>query len=159
MRSSLALAMATGIVLASALAGCGGTDKASASVPPADSPTATPTPAGPVVLGRGVIKDGVHIDRDGPAAFAVRIVTIPPDGGTGWHTHPGTETSVVTKGEVTLQRAGACDPVVYRAGDGVFIPDGKAHFARNTGTEPAEIVVTYVLDPNVADRAEAQPAC
>lgn len=146
------------ILSGAALAGCSDDDAAETPVVPVVA-TPTPTPTGPVLLGKGVIKDGVKVDRDGPSAFSVRVVTVPPGGSTGWHTHAGTETSVVTKGELTLVRAGACDPVVYRSGDAVFVAAGAAHMARNTGTEPAEVVVTYLLDTDAPDRADATPAC
>jgi len=144
-------------VCAFVLAGCG--DGSSDVQATAATATPTPTAAGPVVLGKGLIADGVKLDTGGPAEFSVLVRTIPPGGTTGWHTHPGSETSIVTKGEVTVLRAGACKPMVYRAGDGVFVPAGTAHVARNDGGVPAEIVVTYLLKPGAPDRAPAPAAC
>jgi quercetin dioxygenase-like cupin family protein len=119
----------------------------------------TPAPAAPVLLGKGLIPGGVKYDSEGPASFSVRIVTLAPGAESGWHVHNGTETSVVTKGELTLFRKGACKGKVLKPGDAVFIPANTPHLARNTGSEPAEISVTYLLKPDAPDRADAKPAC
>src|SRR5690349_9411783 len=84
--------------------------------------TATPAPTGPVLLGKGLIPGGVKYDSKGPASFSVRTVTLAPGADTGWHVHNGTETSVVTKGELTLFRKGSCAGKVIGPGDAVFIP-------------------------------------
>lgn len=111
-----------------------------------------------MLLGKGVVPGTVKIAIEGPA-FSVRTVTIPPGGTTGWHRHEGTETSVVTKGELILVRAGACKQRVLGPGDALFIPDGEAHMARNDGDVPAEVTVTYLLKPDAPDRADAPAAC
>ncbi|MGQ0572626.1 MAG: cupin domain-containing protein, partial [Pseudonocardia sp.] len=116
-------------------------------------------PAAPVVIGKGTLDAPVSVTTTGPAAFSVRTVVVPPGGSTGWHTHAGTEMSIVTSGAVTLVRAGACAPVTHEAGEAVFIPDGIPHLARNDGSVPAEIVVTYLLAGGAPDRADAPAAC
>lgn len=147
-------AAAGALLLTALLAACGDEDSAQAPAPPATS-----TPTGPVLLGKGLIKDGVQIDTDKPAAFSVSTVTFPPGGGTGWHTHDGSEIFIVTKGEVTLVREGGCDPVVFRVGDAGFVPPNTPHVGTNTGAGPAELVVTRLLAPDAPDRADAQSAC
>lgn len=124
----------------------------------APAPTSA-APAGPVLVGSGTIADPVEIDTPGAAVFSVRTVVVPPGGSTGWHLHPGTETSIVTAGEITLIRAEDCEPETYRAGDAVFIGDQVPHLARNDGTQPAEVVVTYLLAPGAPDRTDAPEAC
>jgi quercetin dioxygenase-like cupin family protein len=144
-------------ICASVLAGCG--DGASEVRTAAVTASPTPSAASSVLLGKGLIEDGVQLDTGGPAAFSVFVKTIPPGGSTGWHRHDGSETSIVTKGELTFLRAGACTPVVYRAGQGVFVPAGTAHLARNDGAVPAEVVVTYLLKPGAPDRVDTPAPC
>jgi hypothetical protein len=52
---------------------------------------------------------------------------------------------VVKSGEVVLQRAPACAPVVVKAGEGSFIPGGMPHIAHNDSAAPAEPYVTYTF--------------
>lgn len=131
---------------------------AAATTAGAAAPTSAP-PTGPVLIGSGTIAEPVEIDTPGPAVFSVRTVVVPPGGSTGWHTHPGTETSIVTAGEITLVRGDDCEPETVAAGDAVFIADQVPHLARNDGTVPAEIVVTYLLAPGAPDRLDAPEAC
>lgn len=145
------------LVGATVLAGCSDDDSVDL-VQPVVAAT-TPPPGGPVLLGKGVIKDGVKLDTGGPASFSVRTITVPPGGATGWHRHDGAEMSIVTKGALTVVRENRCDPVTFGTGDAVFIPAGTAHLARNDGSVPAEAVVTYLLKPDAPDRAEAPDAC
>jgi quercetin dioxygenase-like cupin family protein len=91
--------------------------------------------------------------------FSVRTVTLPPGGEIPWHRHPGTEMSIVTAGAVTVEREGACDPVVYRSGEAVYIPDGAPHTARNEGTVPLQLVVSYLLTAGAPERTTTEPAC
>ncbi len=95
----------------------------------------------------------------GPAVFTVRTVVLPPGGTTGWHRHPGTEMSIVRSGSVTLLRKGACRPVRIGPGQAAFVADAEPHLARNEGTEPAELVVTYLLAPEAADSVDVPAAC
>lgn len=126
------------------------------SAPPAPP---EPDPALPALLGRGLVDYPVLIDTPGPAVYSVRTEVLPAGGTTGWHLHPGTETSIVTAGEVTMLAAEGCEPVGYGTGDALFVPDGVPHEARNDGTVTAELVVTYLLAPGAPDRVDAPPAC
>jgi quercetin dioxygenase-like cupin family protein len=131
--------------------------------PPAAT-TATPTPInaappGPLVLGAGTLQDRVTIRTTEPAVFSVRTVTVPPGGEIPWHQHPGTEMSIVTSGAVTVVREGACEPVVYQAGETVYIADEVPHTARNEGTVPLQLVVTYLLTAGAPERSTTEPAC
>jgi quercetin dioxygenase-like cupin family protein len=60
------------------------------------------------------------------------------------HKHPGEEAIYVLFGTVEYEIAGKW--VAVRAGDVLFVPDGVVHAARNTGTEPAAELATYVLE-------------
>jgi quercetin dioxygenase-like cupin family protein len=132
--------------------------------PPAATTTATPTPIdavppGPLVLGSGTLEDRVMIRTTEPAVFSVRTVTVPPGGEIPWHRHPGTEMSIVTSGAATVVREGACEPVVYQAGDALYIADEVPHTARNEGTVPLQLVVSYLLTAGAPERSTTEPAC
>jgi quercetin dioxygenase-like cupin family protein len=118
-----------------------------------------PEPDLPALLGRGLVDYPVRVETPGPAVYSVRTEVVPPGGTSGWHSHPGTEMSIVTEGSVTMLSAGACEPVRYDDGDALFVPDAVPHLARNDGTEPAELVVGYLLAPGAPDRVDAPPAC
>jgi len=130
--------------------------------PPAATTTPTPidaAPPGPLVLGSGTLDDRVTIRTTEPSVLSVRTVTLPPGGEIPWHRHPGTEMSIVTSGAVTVVREGACEPVVYQTGDAVYIPDEVPHAARNEGTVPLQLVVTYLLTAGPPERTTTEPAC
>lgn len=130
-----------------------------AAEPVPAAPAPPEPPAGPVLIGSGIVEDRVAVRTPGPAVFSVRTVVIPPGGTTGWHRHPGTEMSVVNSGEVTLVREDGCEPERFGPGEAVFVPDAQQHVARNDGTTPAEVVVTYLLAPGEPDRAVVAAAC
>jgi quercetin dioxygenase-like cupin family protein len=132
-------------------------------VPAATSP-ARPTaidavPPGPLVLGSGTLDDRVTIRTTEPTVFSVRTVTLPPGGEIPWHRHPGTEMSIVTSGAVTVEREGACEPATYQAGEAVYVADDVPHTARNEGTVPLQLVVTYLLTADEPERTTTEPAC
>jgi quercetin dioxygenase-like cupin family protein len=60
------------------------------------------------------------------------------------HKHPGEEIIYVITGTIDYEIAGKW--VSYKAGDVLFVPTGVVHAARNTGTEPAAELATYVLE-------------
>lgn len=60
------------------------------------------------------------------------------------HSHPGEEAIYVLFGTVEYEIGGKW--VTVKAGDVLFVPDGMVHAARNTGTEPAAELATYVLE-------------
>jgi quercetin dioxygenase-like cupin family protein len=95
----------------------------------------------------------------GPADVSVRTVELAPGESTGWHRHPGFETTIVNAGELTVQTAEQCAPRRVGAGEAVFVPDAEPHVMRNDGTVPAQLVVTQVLAPGAADRSGVAAAC
>ena len=60
------------------------------------------------------------------------------------HKHPGEEAIYVLFGTIEYEIAGKW--VTVKAGDVLFVRDGEVHAARNTGTEPAAELATYVLE-------------
>lgn len=137
----------------------GSPEPAAPAAAPTASPTPAPAPTGPVLLGSGLVQERVTVRTPGPATFSVRTVVLAPGETTGWHLHPGTETSIVNSGSIVLLDAENCAGSTYSAGDALFVPDALVHLARNDGTVPAELVVTYLLAPGAPEQRPAQPAC
>jgi quercetin dioxygenase-like cupin family protein len=71
------------------------------------------------------------------------LVSFAPGSCLPRHKHPGEEIIYVTQGTIEYELAGK--PVVVRAGEVLFIPNGVVHAARNPGTEPAAELATYVV--------------
>lgn len=123
--------------------------------------TATP-PSGKITrteLAQGTTRDPISINSSGETAFYVQQVVIDPGGDSGWHTHPGPEYTIVKSGTVTLQRATHCTPVALGPGQVMFIEDGVSHTARNEGTEPVELYVTYTLPAGQMIRHDQSATC
>ena len=163
-RAVAARSLAAALVAALAgavLAGCaqpGQLGRDAPAPPPAPAP-APPPQEQPQLLGVGLVGYPVSVQTLGPATFSVRTAVIPPGGTTGWHAHPGTETSVVTGGSLTLLIRDGCAPLRFDAGDAIFVADAVPHLARNDGDVPVELVTTYLLAPGRPDRTEVPPAC
>jgi quercetin dioxygenase-like cupin family protein len=71
------------------------------------------------------------------------LVSFAPGSSFPRHKHPGEEIIYVTQGTIEYEVAGK--PVVVKAGEVLFIPNGVVHAARNPGTEPAAELATYVV--------------
>jgi len=71
------------------------------------------------------------------------LVSFAPGSSFPRHKHPGEEIIYVTQGFIEYEVAGK--PVVVKAGEVLFIPNGVVHAARNSGTEPAAELATYVV--------------
>jgi quercetin dioxygenase-like cupin family protein len=128
------------------------------------SATAAATPAEGDVqrtdLATGTTNTPISIVTNGEdTAFYVQRLIVKPGGSSGWHTHPGPEQSVITKGTVFVQTATDCVPTAFTAGQTVFLPAGLAHLVKNQGPEDAEVVVTYTLPADLAVRDDAPAAC
>lgn len=72
-------------------------------------------------------------------------VEIAPGASVGRHTHPGEEISYVEEGEGELLVEGQA-PRKLKAGDGLIVPAGRKHDARNTGAVPMKIVAVYLVE-------------
>jgi quercetin dioxygenase-like cupin family protein len=131
-----------------------------ATTPATPQPSAGPAPPDlPVLLGAGLVDYPVQVRTPGPAMYTIRTMVLPPGGTTGWHSHPGTETTIVTAGVLTVVQRGGCAPVRYNAGDALFVADAVPHLARNDGSTPVELLTSYLLAPGAPDRFDAPPAC
>jgi quercetin dioxygenase-like cupin family protein len=167
-RTVATLVVLAGVVLTAA--GCAqpgqlGHD-APADPPPAAAPvvatqTAPPPAAAAATgdVGRGTLPTRIQLSTLGPAEVSVRTVELAPGETTGWHRHPGTETTIVDTGEVTVQTADDCTATRYRQGQALFVPDAEPHLLRNDGTGPARLVVTQILAPGAPDRSSVASPC
>lgn len=118
-------------------------------------------------LARGTAED--KIKTRGNQAFDVvaHSITIAPGGHTGWHSHPGQAIVIVKSGTFTTYDGSdkRCRPRVYHQGE-VYVDRGygRTHIARNEGTVPLELHVTYLDVPvgvqpvNLAVRNDTTPS-
>lgn len=138
----LAGAMAAGMVVA------GGAGVAEATPPKGDLKREP--------LAQGRLGEPISLTTDGPTDFHIHKVTVAPGADSGWHTHPGTALDIVTAGTVMAYVDGPdCAPRRVDTGQAVFIAAGVTHLARNEGSVPAEIYVTYLVDAGAEPRADA----
>jgi len=72
-------------------------------------------------------------------------IEIAPGATSGRHTHPGDEISYVTEGEGELLVEGKPTQKL-KPGEGLIVPGGVKHEARNTGTAPLKLVGVYVVE-------------
>jgi quercetin dioxygenase-like cupin family protein len=98
------------------------------------------------ILAKGTSPDGIVVGSRGAIEVTVSEVTIAPGGSTGWHYHDGELIAVVRSGSLT-RTMHDCSIVVTSAGGSFAEPAGRhnTHIGRNLGTEPAVLLVTYVL--------------
>nr|WP_235625469.1 cupin domain-containing protein [Mycolicibacterium neworleansense] len=125
---------------------------------------ASATPAeGDVVrtdLGKGTTTAPIWVVTTGqPTTLHVQSLLLKPGAGSGWHSHPGWEQSVINEGAVVVQTAADCTPVEYTAGQAVVIPAGVPHRVTNDGEADADVVVTYTLPADAPVRDDAPALC
>ena len=84
----------------------------------------------------------IHIDH--PQVTILKI-TIPVGEKLPMHKHPILNVGYLTKGELTV-RSGKGDELVLKPGDPIVELVNEWHYGESTGSEDAEIVVTYVGD-------------
>jgi len=73
------------------------------------------------------------------------IVELEPGTTAPRHSHPGEEIIYVLEGtwEYTLEGKA---PLIVKAGEGLFIPAGTIHSARNVGTGRGRELATYIVE-------------
>ncbi|WP_317159264.1 cupin domain-containing protein [[Mycobacterium] appelbergii] len=106
----------------------------------------------------GVTASVLSTNTTGGKDYIVTDITIAPGGSTGWHTHRGAIYGIVKAGELTHYSADCRQDGVYRVGDPITDPTGPehVHIARNLGTTPMVLEVTYV-DPAGARTSDSVP--
>ena len=68
-----------------------------------------------------------------------------PGGESGRHTHPGEEIAYVLEGQISVEMQGK-PAVVKKAGEGIIIPAGTVHNAKNTAGGVSKVLATYVVE-------------
>lgn len=90
----------------------------------------------------------------GEAKVTAAIVTIPPGGETGWHTHPVPLFATLLDGELTVDY-GTKGTRVYKSGDSLLEAMNWPHNGTNKGTVPVRILAVYM---GAAGLPNAEPA-
>jgi quercetin dioxygenase-like cupin family protein len=141
----MATIMASGIVVLGAGSGTAG------ATPPSGELSRTS-------LAVGRLDERISLSTSGPTDFHIHRIVVQPGADSGWHTHPGMALDIVTKGTATAYVDDEkCEPVRVSAGGAYFVPAGLKHLARNEGTEPTEIYVTYLVAAGANPRVDAEP--
>ncbi len=96
----------------------------------------------------------VKLKSKGVSDVVTQKIVIQPGGHAGWHGHPGPHFGSVQAGTLTLYNTEDCVPEAYPAGSGFVDSAYGHHIARNEGTTPVELWVTYVLPQGSALRID-----
>jgi quercetin dioxygenase-like cupin family protein len=84
-----------------------------------------------------------------------QMVELQPGTVVAKHTHPGEEVSVLLEGELLLD-VGGSPPMPLKAGQAFTVPMGAVHGVKSTGTAPAKLLVTYIVEKGKPLRSPAQ---
>jgi quercetin dioxygenase-like cupin family protein len=161
-------ALVTVVFSGALLAGCAqpgqlGAAPAPAAPPPVAAPAAatptSPAPPVPEVLGTGTVDVPLRFRTPPNADYQVRTAILQPGEQVGWETRPGTALTLVRSGEVTVREQDACAPAVLGPGRVAVVGEGVASMVRNTGTGPAELLVTTFLTPGAPPATPVPAAC
>jgi quercetin dioxygenase-like cupin family protein len=106
---------------------------------------ATPLGAGTYMGGQGPV--GITVE-DGERREIVTVVgDMPVGSNVGFHYHPGHAFVIVIKGTVASLDSASCEPEAeYSAGEAFFDFPGHRHDIVNVGQEPAQFIVTFLLE-------------
>jgi mannose-6-phosphate isomerase-like protein (cupin superfamily) len=108
------------------------------------------------------------IDSESEKDVAIRKVTIPPGGHSGWHSHPGLSFVIITEGQVKVTFFTEEDGCIEH----VFGPDepeqaffeapNQVHIGRNEGKVDSVLYVTRLNIPvggEITDSSPGDPDC
>ncbi|MBR1167509.1 cupin domain-containing protein [Bradyrhizobium liaoningense] len=73
------------------------------------------------------------------------LVEFEPGGRAVRHSHPGEEVVYVTEGSLEYRLDGK-SPVIVKAGEALFIPNGTPHAVKNVGGGKAAELATYIVE-------------
>jgi quercetin dioxygenase-like cupin family protein len=97
---------------------------------------------------------GIQIKTHGPKDMLVTSIVVDPGGSFGWHTHPGPVLVSVAAGTLSLYHAEHrrhCHRDTVTAGQGFIEDGGDVHLARNEGTTPVQLYVTFLARPGTTE--------
>jgi quercetin dioxygenase-like cupin family protein len=77
--------------------------------------------------------------------FVTALAEFEPGAEVGRHTHPGDEIGYILEGTVTLTQEGK-PAATLGPGKAFHIPAGTIHNATNSGSKPARILATYIVE-------------
>jgi quercetin dioxygenase-like cupin family protein len=87
-----------------------------------------------------------QVDISVPGREAVTgIAEAAPGASAGRHSHAGEEVGYVLEGTILVEIEGK-PAMTLNAGQTFLIPSGAVHNATNTGTRPARILATYIVE-------------
>jgi len=87
-----------------------------------------------------------------PSYVAILSREFKPGDSAGLHIHKGVEMSIVISGAIQLMVKGQPTKTLH-AGDSFMVPRDTPHDAKNIGTTPAVVAVTYVIDAGAPMRS------
>jgi quercetin dioxygenase-like cupin family protein len=89
--------------------------------------------------------DGTNLPqyRKGQPEITILRITVPPKVQLPLHRHPVINAGVLLRGQLTVV-TGDKKTLHLKAGDAIVELVDKAHYGKNEGSEPAEIIVFYV---------------
>ncbi len=88
-----------------------------------------------------LVKQDIHVHGH---EVIQALVDIDPGVASPKHSHPGEEVAYVVSGTFEYQLEGR-EPIILKAGDSLFIPDGVPHVAKNIGKDKASELATYTV--------------
>ncbi len=101
-------------------------------------------------VGSAVISGDIDVNRAGiqvktskPVEVFTQRITFPPGATSGWHHHPGANFVSIIQGTLTTYDA-KCVRRTFDAGIGFSHSNRDVHVARNEGSTPVVLLVTYV---------------
>ena len=108
---------------------------------------------------RGTLTQDVKVNADrikfqtkGATDVVVQTTTYAPAGFSGWHYHPGFVLVVVESGAITLQVG--CSFNTYSVTQSFYESGTTPIMARNLGTSPAVVRITYIVPQGSPVRLE-----
>jgi quercetin dioxygenase-like cupin family protein len=108
---------------------------------------------------RGTLTQDVKVNTDrikfqtkGATDVVVQTTTYALGGFSGWHTHPGFVLVVVESGAITLQVG--CSFNTYSVTQSFYESGSTPIMARNLGTSPAVVRITYIVPQGSPVRVE-----
>jgi quercetin dioxygenase-like cupin family protein len=107
-----------------------------------------PITATPLALGK-MSATTIHAQS---GSMVLESIKIAPGGSFGWHTHTSPVAVVVKSGTLTVfdPAVGNCEPFKVSKGQAFVEPANHVHLARNEGTAPVKVDVTYLGVPQGA---------
>jgi quercetin dioxygenase-like cupin family protein len=127
---------------------------------PAAAAAKAPIFAQPLAAARVGNSQAVEIAKGSKLVF-VRV-TVRPGGNFGWHVHHAAVAVAVVSGTLTLYDSSdpSCKAQPVKAGNGFVEAVNHVHLARNEGTKPVHVLVTYLGVPQgkSLDAPAAEPS-